>query len=352
MASMDSYDRVMAILEGSKEEADRVPCVNSASVATIEFMKACDAYWPEAHRNAAKMAKLASAAHRLCGLDNVSVPFCMTVEAEVLGAPVEFFEGNVKWPSVKKFIAEDISDLELPRDLENSGRIPIITEAIKTLKREFGGKVPVNAYVVPPFTSVSSYLVDSVDFLKWLVKSPEKAEQFLRHTADTYRGIANIYQDAGADVITLNEMGASSDNISPKQFETFVKPYLRSIIQGLKAPTVLNICGSTLLIIEQMVECGASAISIEERTPVIKAREIIDGMKRSCPILGNISPFRVIHTGPPDRIRDAVRRAIEEGVNMVAPGSDFWLETPTEHIKALVDATVRYGGRHRAEFPD
>lgn len=341
----------MAILEGSKE-ADRVPCVNSASVATIEFMKVYDAYWPEAHRNAAKMAKLASAAHRVCGLDNVSVPFCMTVEAEVLGAPVEFFEGKIKWPSVKRFIAKDASDLVFPRDLESSGRIPIITKAIKTLKKEFGGRVPVNAYVVPPFTSISSYLVDSSEFLKWLVKSPEKAEQVLKDTADTYREIANLYQDAGADVITLNAMGASSDNISPRQFKTFVKPYLKRIIQRLRAPTILNICGSTLLIIEQMVECGASAVSIEERTPLLKAREIIDGMKRRCPILGNISPFRVIHAGPPGRISEAVKRVIEAGVDMVAPGSDFWLETPTEHIKALVDATARYGGPRKAKLPD
>jgi uroporphyrinogen-III decarboxylase len=28
---------------------------------------------------------------------------------------------------------------------------------------------------------------------------------------------------------------------------------------------------------------------------------------------------------------------------MVAPGCDFWLETPTAHIKAFVNAAIEFG---------
>ncbi|UCC33692.1 MAG: methylcobamide--CoM methyltransferase, partial [Candidatus Bathyarchaeota archaeon] len=100
---MKSYERFMLSLKGKKDEADRIACVNSASVSTVEFMKVTDAHWPAAHKNAAKMARLGSAAHRLCGLDNISVPFCMTVEAEVLGARIDFHEDKIKWPSVREF---------------------------------------------------------------------------------------------------------------------------------------------------------------------------------------------------------------------------------------------------------
>ena len=107
----NSFSRVMNTLDGS--EANRIPCINPASVATTQFMKTCSCYWPEAHKNPVKMAKLASAAHKICGLDNVSVPFCMTVEAEVLGAPINFFEDQIRWPTAKRFIAEKTSDLRL-----------------------------------------------------------------------------------------------------------------------------------------------------------------------------------------------------------------------------------------------
>lgn len=340
---MTPYERLMAILNGKKEDVDRIPCINSASVCTIEFMKAYNAYWPAAHKDPLKMAKLGSAAHRLCGLDNVSVPFCMTVEAEVLGAKIDFHEDKIKWPSVREFHVENPSDLKFPKDVSKTGRVPVVVEAIKKLKEEFGGKIPVNAYIVPPFTSISSYLVDSITFLKWLRKAPENAHQFLEGTLDIYGEIANLYRDAGADVITLHGMGASNDNISPKHFDEFVKPYLKEIIKRLKSPTILNICGSASMIMDKMVECGASAIAVDERTPIKDAREKVDRIRQGYPIIGNVPSYGVIHQGPVEKISEAVKSCIEDGVSVVAPGCDFWIETPTEHIKAFVEACIKHG---------
>ncbi len=340
---MISYERLLNILNGRREDVDRIPCINSVSVSTIEFMKVYEAYWPAAHKDPLKMAKLGSAAHKLCGLDNVSVPFCMTVEAEVLGARIDFHEDKIKWPSVREFHAENPSDLEFPKDVSKTGRVPVVTEAIRKLKEEFEGKVPVNAYIVPPFTSISSYLVDSITFLKWLRKAPEKVHQFLKSTLDVYAEIANLYRDAGADVVTLHGMGVSNDNISPKHFDEFVKPYLKEIIKRLKSPTILNICGSASMIVDKMVECGASAIAVDERTPIKEAREKVDRIKEGYPIIGNVPSYGVIHQGPVERITEAVKGCLEDGVSMVAPGCDFWIETPTEHIKAFVEACIKHG---------
>ncbi len=267
----------------------------------------------------------------------------MTVEAEVLGARIDFHEDKIKWPSVREFHVENPSDLKFPKDVSKTGRVPVVVEAIKKLKEEFGGKVPVNAYIVPPFTSISSYLVDSITFLKWLRKAPENAHQFLEGTLDVYAEIANLYRDAGADVITLHGMGASNDNISPKHFDEFVKPYLKEIIKRLKSPTILNICGSALMIVDKMVECGASAIAVDERTPIKDAREKVDRIRQGYPIIGNVPSYGVIHQGPVEKISEAVKSCIEDGVSVVAPGCDFWIETPTEHIKAFVEACIKHG---------
>lgn len=338
-----SYDRFMAVMNGKPDDIDRIPCVNTTSVATVGFMEAYDAYWPTAHHDPAKMARLGSAPHRLCGLDNVSVPFCMTVEAEVLGAVIDFHEGSVRWPSINEFQITEPSDLTIPEDVSESGRVPVVVEAIRILKEEFDGVVPVNAYMAPPFTSISSYLVDSISFLKWLRRSPETVHEFLRATIDTYVEIASLYAEAGADVITLHEMGASTDIISPTHFDEFVKPYIREITRRVKTPTVLNICGSTMLILESMMNCGATAIAVDERTPINSAKNLIDIKKSGYPIIGNIPAYNLIHAGSVERIFEAVDSAIEMGVNMVAPGCDFWLETPTENISAFVDAVVKHG---------
>lgn len=338
-----SYDKFMAVLNGKSEDIDRIPCINTTSVATTGFMEVYDAYWPLSHFDPERMAKLGSAAHRLCRLDNVSVPFCMTVEAEVFGSVIDFHEGSVKWPSIKEFLIKDPSDLEIPGDVMEVGRVSVVAEAIHLLKEEFEGVVPVNAYIAPPFTSVSSYIVDSISFLKWLRRSPETIHEFCKATLDTYVEIANIYGEAGADVITLHEMGASTDIISPSHFDEFVKPYLSEIIKRVKKPTVLNICGSAMAILESMIDCGAVAIALGERTPIHRARELVDMKKPGYPIIGNIPAYEIIHAGPVERIVEAVSSVIEMGVNMVAPGCDFWLETPTGNIVAFVDAVVQKG---------
>ena len=337
-----SYDRFMAVLDGRPEEADRIPCVNTTSVATLGFMDAYDAHWPAAHHDPGKMARLGSAAHRLCGLDNVSVPFCMTVEAEVFGSAIDFHEGSVRWPSIREFQITEPSEMSIPEDVSEAGRIPAVVEAIRLLKEEFGGVVPVNAYLAPPFTSISSYLVDSISFLKWLRRSPETVHEFCRATLDTYVEIANLYEEAGADVITLHEMGASTDIISPTHFDEFVKPYLSEITRRVKTPTVLNICGSTMTILESMMDCGAMAIAVDERTPIHDARRLVDGKQPGYPVIGNIPAYGVIHAGPFERIGEAVECAVRDGVDMVAPGCDFWLETPTDNIRAFVDAVAKH----------
>jgi [methyl-Co(III) methanol-specific corrinoid protein]:coenzyme M methyltransferase len=333
----------MLMLHGKRHEVDRVPCINSVGTYTVDFMKACDAYWPFAHKDPEKMAKLASAAHRLCGLDNVSVPFDMTIEAEALGATINFHENTLRWPSIREFIKKDLSDLTLPQDVSKTGRIPLLVKAIEILKKEFHGKVPVNAFIAPPFTSISSYVVDTITFLKSLRTDPPRVHALLKGVVDFYAEIARLYQDAGADVITFHEMGGSTDNISPKHFEEFIVPYIKEVSASLKVPTILNICGSALPIIGKMLECGTNAIAIDERTPISKAKEVAEKANSNCVIIGNIPPHEIIHKGPVDAIRDAVRRAIEEGADMLAPGCDFWLETPTEHVKAFVDAAIEFG---------
>jgi uroporphyrinogen-III decarboxylase len=75
------------------------------------------------------------------------------------------------------------------------------------------------------------------------------------------------------------------------------------------------------------------------------AREIADRVKQGYPIGGNVNPFTTIHQGTIETIRDAVKRAVDEGTDMVAPGCDFWLETSTEKIKAFVQAAAEFGTR-------
>ena len=343
----------MALLEGRRQEVDRIPALCAARTYIKDAMEKYDAYWPESHKDPDKMAKLAAGVYRLTGNENISVPFEMTLEAEAIGAPLDFFEGRgkeVKWVNVKDFIAEDVSDMKLPEDPSKAGRIPVLCEAIRILKKEFEGKVPVMGILNAPFTSISSYIVEPTQFLKWIRTKPEKVKEFVDAATDTYAGFANAFKDAGADVIVITEEGVSLDNISPKAFDRIIKPYLSKLIGLIEPPIILHTCGQLISrekpdieTMSGLLECGGNALSIEERTPLEIAIEIRDKIKPDLPIGGNINAFTVIFEGPIEKIRESVKQVIEKRVDMVMPGCDYWLETPSEHIKAFVDATIEFG---------
>jgi MtaA/CmuA family methyltransferase len=274
----------------------------------------------------------------------------MTMEAEALGAPCEYFEGKIKWISVKKFIATDIHEMKIPEDpneFVESGRIPVSVKAIKQLKKKYGGRVPVVGIVNCPFTSVGSYLISPVEFHKYMIKAPDRIHRIYETLNPYYAAVADAFKEAGADVIVFTEEGASLNNISPKHFGEFIKPHLTELIGMTEPPRVLHICGSlvskAIEIVTSMIDCGAEAITIDERTLMSEARKIADEHKPGYVIGGNVDPYSVIHGSSPDAIRDRVRRVIEQGTDMVCPGCDYWMETPTAHIRAFVDAAAEYG---------
>ncbi len=337
----NSYNKVISALK--EQSADGTPVINSVGTYTKQFMEVEDAYWPEAHRNPEKMMKLASAAHRLCGLDNITVPFDLVVEAEILGAPINYFEGKVKWPSPKDFILKDISDLMIPNDPASQGRVPLIVEAIQLLKNKYEGTAPIIAYINCPFTSISSYLVDTSTFLMWIKLDPKKVKEFYKITLECFAAIANAYKEAGADIITFREEGCSTNNVSPSHFQEFIQPNLKKLIEKVKPPRILHICGSTEAIIPMMMKCEAEAISIDQSTPIKQAREITNTVKSRYPIVGNIDPYNIISKGTSAKINESVRNVINDGVTLVAPGCDFWIDTPIENMQAFVDAAHTYG---------
>jgi MtaA/CmuA family methyltransferase len=344
---MNSYDRVMAALNGDKEELDYIPCINPASSCTLELAERFDVWWPDVHRDTEKMAKLGSAAHRVCGLDMITIPFDMVVEAEIFGSSIDYHEDKRKskygfWPSIRKPLSKRVVPLIVPDNIQDQGRVGVIVKAVKLLKEEFGGKVPINVQIIPPFTSLSYYILDTVSFFLTLARRPEEVKTVLDEASPVYLELAKIYSEAGADIITLHDMGAHAKMINEIQFEQLVKPYLKRMTESLET-SILNICGLTIPLLKNMVGCGATAIAIDETNPMRDARSIVDKVKPSYPIIGNLSSRDLLSEGTPEQISESVKNVIQEGVSLVSPGCDLVLETPTKSLCTMVEATRKYG---------
>ncbi len=333
MSEFTLKTRLLAALEG--KPVDKVPVCSVTQTGIVELMDEVGAPWPEAHTNPELMAKLAIANHEISGLEAVRVPYCLTVLVEAMGCEINMGTKN-RQPSVTGHpYPKDLEGAAIPADLLQRGRIPAVLEAIKIIREKVGPDVPIIGGMEGPIT-VASDLISVKSFMKWSIKKTDLFEQALDIATEAAIVYANAMVEAGADIISVADPVASPDLMSPDSFRQFLQARLQKFSSSVNSVTVLHICGNVNPILSDMANCGFEGLSVEEKigSPK-KAKEVIGDRAR---FVGNISsPFTLL-PGPVDKIKAEAKQALDEGVDVLAPGCGIAPMTPLENIKAMVAA--------------
>lgn len=339
--SLNSRERVLKLFR--RESLDYIPLFSGYGNITIHGLEKYGWKFPEIHTDARKMANMAASTFHLFGFESAVVPFDMGVEAEALGSKVNYYAHatDILYPTISQHPAEKVEDLNLqiPLDLASAGRIPLVTEAIRILKEEVGNQVAIGSWVLGPYT-LAGQLLDLSQLAKAAFKKKDLVGKLLDQLAGVLIQIINIYRRAGADYITVREMGAGPDILSPRMFESLIRPPLRRIFDEIESPKVLHICGDTNAIIDQMVLCGADALSVEKKNNVTETRKKLGP---DVLIFGELDAYGVLSQGKPDDVDRAVKEAVERGVNAIWPGCDIWPMVPKENMEALMVSARKYG---------
>ena len=270
---MNAKERVMAVINHQKP--DRMPCFGANSTVTYEQMEKVGAYWPEGHVDAEAMAKQALAAYTVLGFDAVRLPFCQTFEAVALGCKrkpgkVRELEG---FPGIEHPPPYNLDDTpEFPDDFLSRGYIPELLKAVEILKKEVGDEVPIVAGIIGPFTIAGSML-DSVPILKATFKTPDKLPPFLEVAEKAGTTLAKALVEAGADIISCEDMTASPELIAPKTYRDIELEYQRRQFDAIPVPKILHICGNVDAIVEWMGQTGADILSLEPKASAKLARQ-------------------------------------------------------------------------------
>jgi [methyl-Co(III) methanol-specific corrinoid protein]:coenzyme M methyltransferase len=338
---MNSRERVLKLF--AREPIDYIPVFSGYGNITVHGLEKYGWRFAEIHTNAEKMAKMAATTYELFGFECAVCPFDMGVEAEVLGSEVNFYahRDDVVYPTIVKHAAEKVIDLniQVPQDLKNAGRIPIVREALSILKERVGNDVAIGSWVLGPYT-LAGQLVDLSDLSKSAIKKPELMNEILRKLADYLLEVIKLYREAGADYVTIREMGAGPDILSPRVFNSLIKPHLQHMFATIESPKILHMCGDTNVIVELLGDCGAEVLSVEDKNDVIATRKLLGP---DTLIFGEIDAYGVLVAGKPKDVDEAVKKAIDSGVDAVWPGCDIWPTAPKANMKALLEATRKYG---------
>jgi [methyl-Co(III) methanol-specific corrinoid protein]:coenzyme M methyltransferase len=152
--------------------------------------------------------------------------------------------------------------------------------------------------------------------------------------------VAKRYHDLGADYISIREMGSGTDLLSPRMWKQLIQPYLQKIFAALNSPKVLHICGGTDLIVDLMNDCGADALSFDQKNNLVETRKKIgDDML----LLGNFDPYGTLCQKDAAEVPDVIKACIDAGVDAVWPGCDLWPEVKADNVEAYVKTVKEYG---------
>jgi [methyl-Co(III) methanol-specific corrinoid protein]:coenzyme M methyltransferase len=330
---MTPRDEVLSALRG--EAVGKVPASSVTQVGIVQAMEQIGAVWPQAHYDPEKMARVGTALYKMAGLKTARIPFCLTVEAEAMGADINI--GTIdKQPSIARHPFAEADQVAIPPDFLYRGRIQSVLAATKLLKQNVKD-LPVIVGTTGPFT-LAGHLIGIEKYLLWTIKARDNVVKVLDVANKACIEYTKAILDAGADVVSISDPSASPELMSPRDFASLVKPKLIELsntISTRHAVGVLHICGMAQKIIKDMAATGFDALSIEEKVDIAAAKQMI-GSKPT--MVGNVSAARTLFSGTPDAVREETKRAIAAGINVVAPGCGIAPRTPLANIQALVSA--------------
>jgi len=341
---MNSRERVLKLFR--KEAIDRVPCFSGMGNVTETGINQLGYRFAGIHLDAKQMADTAASTYKLFGYECGVVPVDLCVEAEAMGCVINVYPhaDGIIYPTIKEKLIHNEAEMDtikIPEGYAGKGRIPLIMDAIRLMKADIGNDVAVGSYVLGPFT-LAGQIMELNDLLKLSFKKADKVAALLDICADAIIMTAKEYEKAGVDFITVREMGATSDVLSPRVFKNLIMPPLQKVIKEISAYSVLHICGKTNDIVTFMMDCGPTAISVEQKNDVVESRKKLGN---DALIFGNLDAYNVLVTGSEDTVRSAVRKCIDDGVSAVWPGCDIWPTVPPQNMKAMMEETISYGGK-------
>lgn len=327
-------ERLKAIFEGQK--VDRPACIcpgGMMNMITADLMDQIQVFLPEAHHDARQMAELAKAVYEQGCFENYGVPFCMTVEAEEMGAKVDMGT-KVYEPHVIEYVMDSVSDYEklTPVDV-TKGRAKVVTDAIRILKEETSG-VPIVGNLTGPVSTASS-VMEPVNFYKELRKKNQEAHAYMEFITDQLIAFGRAQIEAGADVIAISDPSGTGEILGPKFFKEFAVTYLNKLLDGLKKEkvgTIVHICGQMHSVYKEINEVHSDVLSFDSVVPMKEARANL----KDRVLMGNVSTY-AIEFGDPDRLKMLTTSCRRGGSDIISPACGLGMKSPLTNVQAILE---------------
>jgi uroporphyrinogen decarboxylase len=202
------------------------------------------------------------------------------------------------------------ADIQALSVIDPAQDLPYVIDAVKTIRRELNGRVPLIGFSGSPWT-LATYMIEggsSRDFRRakeMLYNQPELLHQLLDTLARSVIVYLNAQIEAGAQAVQIFDTWGGA--LSHNAYHEFSLRYMQQIVTGLireregrQVPVILFTKGGGQWL-ESMVTTGADALGLDWTTDIGQARARVG---HQVALQGNMDPG--ILYASPERIRQEV----------------------------------------------
>jgi uroporphyrinogen decarboxylase len=222
------------------------------------------------------------------GVDGAILFSDILIPVEKMGVPLTFAEDA--GPRLQP--VRDAAGIDALRVPDPEADLGFVLDAIRLIRRELDGKVPLLGFAGAPFTLLT-YVVEGqtgkqfIETKRLLFGAPDVAHRLLGKLADSVATYLAAQIRAGAQAVQIFDSWVGQ--LGPEDFRTFAAPYVARIVaalQPLGAPIIYFANdGATLL--GDAARLGADALAIDWRLPLVDARARLG---EGVTLQGNLDP--------------------------------------------------------------
>jgi uroporphyrinogen decarboxylase len=270
------------------------------------------------------------------------------IPLEPMGIELEFAanEGPVFRHPIREM--KQVKDL---RVFEPEEEIPFLTDAIRMVRRELEGKLPLIGFSGAPFT-LASYVIEGGHSKNYLLtkgmmyQNRPAWDGLMDKLSEVLIRYLNSQIRAGAQVVQIFDSWVGC--LSPQDYERYVLPYSKKVIDGVnQSVPVIHFATSSSTLLEGMKRAGGNVIGVDWRVDLAEAWARLG---YDVAIQGNLDP--VVLLGPLELIEREAKRILDKAEGRLGHifnlGHGILPNTPVDHVARLIDAVHEYSLRARS----
>ena len=276
----------------------------------------------------------------ILGVDAAIIFSDILVVPEAMGLPYEMAEAKGPWFPKKIQSINDVNELRVS---QAEHELDYVYEAIKIVKKELDGRIPLIGFAGAPWT-IFAYMVEGngsktfSNAKKMLYSDPALSHVLLEKITQVTIAYLKKQVEAGADMLQIFDSWAGI--LSPSQYLDFSLKYISQICDALPDVPVTVFAKGAFFARRELGMLDCQTIGLDWNMDIAESRQLIGSNKT---LQGNLDPC-VLYTSFSEikRHTENMLKAFGPSRHIANLGHGVYPDTDKDKVKCFVDTVKEF----------